>query len=162
MAETTYLVSAILTGALLLAVGAVVLRIENWRRYELAGGAGAGGAGVGGRAGADGGQSYARPPDGDTPGDSVGAWSAGFLALVAVAGGGAVLLVSDAGLASAVGSWLALAVVFGVLLGAFLLWGTYSSARFRGLPSAHAALVSAWLLGTLFVTGIAVKLVLGG
>ncbi|WP_135827168.1 hypothetical protein [Halorussus ruber] len=152
MAETTYLVSAILTGALLLAVGTLVLRIENWRRYELAGV-----AGTGGRASADGGRSARASGD-----DSVGAWVAGFLALVAIAGGGAVLLVSDAGVASAVGSWLALAVVFGVLLGAFLLWGTYNSARFRGLPSAHAALVSAWLFGTLFVTGIAVKLVLAG
>ncbi|WP_276302364.1 hypothetical protein [Halorussus lipolyticus] len=157
MAETAYLTSALVTGALLLAVWTLVLRMENWRRYELAGG-GAGGAD--GRAGTDGGGRTRRA--GANADDSVGAWVAGFVLLAALAGGGAVLLVSDPALAAAVGNWVALALVFGVLLGGFLLWGTYSSARFRGLPSAHAALVSAWLFGALFVAGIAAKLVLAG
>lgn len=142
MAETAYLASALVTGALLLAVWVLVLRMENWRHYESSNDR----------------HSHSRTD----AGESVGAWIAGFLILALVAGGGAVLLVSDASLAASVGSWVALAAVFGVLLGAYLLWGTYSSARFRGLPSAHAALVSAWLFGILSVAAIAIKLVFTG
>jgi hypothetical protein len=144
MAQTAYLTSALVTGVLLLAVWMLVLRMENWRQYEPAG------------------AEERRYDRSSGDGDSVGAWIAGFLALTLVAGGGAVLLVSDASLAAAAGSWVALVALFGVLLGAYLLWGTYSSARFRGLPSAHAALVSAWLFGILSVAVIAIKLVVSG
>jgi hypothetical protein len=150
MANTAYLASVVVTGAVLLGVWAFVARMENWRHYEPASG----------RAGRETARSSdSRRADAT---ESVGAWIAGFLLLVAVAGGGAVLLVSDAALTAALGGWVALAAVFGVLLGAFLLWGTYSSARHRGLPSAHAALLSAWLFGSLFVTVIAVNLVIAG
>jgi hypothetical protein len=142
MAETAYLTSSLLTGALLLAVWVLVLRMENWRYYEPS--------------------NDGRENSRADAGDSIGAWVAGFLGLALVVGGGAVLLVSDASLAAAVGSWVALVALFGVLLGAYLLWGTYSSARFRGLPSAHAALVSAWLFGILSVAVIAIKLVVSG
>lgn len=156
MPETAYLTSALVTGVLLLAVWTLVLRME-WRQYELGA---SGTAGTDARAGPDGGgRTDLAEADAD---ESVGAWVLGFVALAALAGGGAVLLVSDPALAAAVGNWVALALVFGVVLGGFLLWGTYSSARFRGLPSAHAALVSAWLFGALFVAGIAAKLVLAG
>lgn len=144
MAETAYLTSALVTGTVLLVVWAFVARMENWRYYDPTAEANA---------------EATRRTDGT---ESVGAWIAGFLLLVAVAGGGAVLLVSDAGLAAGVGGWTALVAVFGVLLGGFLLWGTYSSARYRGLPSAHAALLSAWLFGTLSVAAIAVNLVVAG
>lgn len=152
MADTAYLTSALVTGAALLAVWAFVARMENWRSYDPA----TGGAASGGPRDAD---SAVRGADSS---ESVGAWVAGFLGMVAVAGGGAVLLVSDAALTAGLGSWVALAAVFGVLLGAFLLWGTYSSARHRGLPSAHAALLSAWLFGVLFVVGVAANLVFAG
>ncbi|WP_137286183.1 hypothetical protein [Halorussus salinisoli] len=145
MARTAYLVSALVTGVVLLGVWAFVARMEDWRRYDS--------SASGGRR---------DPTDGTGVTDSVGAWVAGFLLLVFVAAGGAVLLVSDAAVASAVGSWVALAGMFGVLIVGFLLWGTYSSARFRGLQSAQAALLSAWLLGSLSVAAIAVKLVFGG
>ncbi|WP_435181854.1 hypothetical protein [Halorussus sp. AFM4] len=145
MAETAYLASALATGAVLLAVWAFVVRMENWRRYDPA----------------DGGTVRDLPRSAGDSG-SMGAWIAGFLAMILVAGGGAVLLVSDAAFAAAVGGWTAVALVFGGLLVGFLLWGTYSSARFRGLASAQAALLSLWVFGSLFVAGVAVKLVLGG
>ncbi|NHN61344.1 MULTISPECIES: hypothetical protein [Halorussus] len=144
MAETAYLTSALATGAVLLAVWAFVGRMENWRSYDPADGTA---------------RDLPRSADAS---ESVGTWIAGFFALVLVAGGGAVLLVSDAGFAAAVGSWTAIALVFAVLLVGFLLWGTYSSARFRGLASAQAALLSLWVFGSLFVAGVTVKLVLGG
>ncbi|MFC7078986.1 hypothetical protein [Halorussus caseinilyticus] len=144
MARTAYLTSALVTGVVLLAVWVAVARMEEWRHYDRSAS-----------------ETPARP--GETgASESVGAWVAGFLLLVLVAGGGAVLLVSDPAVASAVGSWVALAVVFAVVLVGFLLWGTYSSARFRGLRSAQAALLSAWLFGSLFVAAVAVKLVLAG
>ncbi|NEU58049.1 hypothetical protein [Halorussus sp. MSC15.2] len=144
MAETAYLASAAVTGIAVLAVWAFVTRMEDWRHYDAANAEGA---------------HTSRSPDAT---DSVGTWAAAFFALVLVAGGGAVLLVSDVGVASAVGDWVAVGSVLGVSLLGFLLWGTYSSARFRGLRSAQAALLSAWLFGSLFVAAVAVKLVLGG
>lgn len=143
MAETAYLASALATGALLLAVWAFVVRMEEWRSYDPAPAADASDRSR--SAGAD---------------DSVAAWAAGFFLLVLVVGGGSVLLVSDAEFAAAVGDWVALAAAFAALLVGFLLWGTYSSARFRGLESAQAALLSAWVFGSLFVAAIVTKLVL--
>ena len=144
MAETAYLATALVTGALLLAVWVRVARLADWRRYDPAP--------------AEGARGRTRSTD---SGDSVRTWAAGFFLLVLVAGGGAVLLVSDAAFAAAI-DWVALAVVFAALLVGFLLWGTYSSARFRGLRSARAALLSAWLFGSLFVAAVAAKLVLAG
>ncbi|WP_135854247.1 hypothetical protein [Halorussus salinus] len=145
MAETAYLASALVTGVALLAVWAFVVRMEDWRHYDPAS------AGSGGSA----------PADATRATDSVAAWAAGFFLLVLVVGGGTVLLVSDAALVAGVG-WMGLALAFGALLVGFLLWGTYSSARFRGLQSAQAALLSAWVFGSLFVAAIVAKLVLAG
>ena len=142
MAESAYLTSALLTGALLLTVWVLVARMENWRSYELT--------------------TPALDRDGGNLADSPAAWTAGFLLMVLVAGGGAVLLVSDAALAASVGGWTLIAGIFGVLLLAYLLYGTYSSARHRGLHSAHAALLSLWLFGSLFLVAIAAKLLFTG
>lgn len=142
MAESAYLTSALLTGALLLAVWVLVARMENWRSYELT--------------------TPIPDRDGRSLADSPAAWTAGFFLMVLVAGGGAVLLVSDAALAASVGGWTALAGIFGVLLLAYLLYGTYSSARHRGLHSAQAALLSLWLFGSLFLIAIAAKLLFAG
>ncbi|UPV76523.1 hypothetical protein M0R89_18495 (plasmid) [Halorussus limi] len=145
MAETAYLASAFVTGALLLAVWALVARTEDWRSYDPAP--------------AEDGRGRRRSDDAEEP---VAAWAAGFFLLVLVVAGGAVLLVSDPAFAAAVGDWVALAAAFGALLLGFLVWGTYSSARFRGLQSAQAALLSAWVFGSLFVAVVAAKLVLAG
>lgn len=142
MAETGYLVSALLTGLLLVSVWVLVSQLENWQRYNLS--------------------KAVRRRDAASLFDSPTAWIVGFLALVGVAGGGAVLLVSGASVTAAVGDWVAAAGAFGVLLLGFLLYGTYDSARNRGVHSAQAALLSAWLFGSLFVAGIAVKLLVSG
>lgn len=160
MAELAYLASALVTGTVVLMVWAFVARMEDWRRYDSAN-AGPTHTGSMRTGPTRTGQSPDTGRSADTS-ESVGRWVLGFFALVLVAAGGAVLLVSDAGFAAAVGDWVALASVFGVALVGFLLWGTYSSARFRGLRSAQAALLSAWLFGSLFVAGVAVKLVLAG
>jgi hypothetical protein len=152
MAETAYLASAVVTGAALLAVWTFVVRMEDWRRYDTAPVESARGGRRGRRSGG---------PRSDAPSDSVAAWAAGFFLLVLVVGGGAVLLVSDVTLLAGVG-WLGLAAAFAAVLLGFLLWGTYSSARFRGLRSAQAALLSAWVFGSLFVAVIVAKLVLSG
>jgi len=145
MAETAYLASALVTGATLLAVWALVVRMEDWRHYDPASAE----------------REEADSADALHATDSVAAWAAGFFLLVLVVGGGTVLLVSDAALVAGVG-WMSLALAFGALLVGFLLWGTYSSARFRGLQSAQAALLCAWVFGSLFVGAIVAKLVLAG
>jgi hypothetical protein len=142
MAESAYLTSALLTGALLLTVWVLVARMENWRSYELT--------------------TPVLDRDGGSLADSPTAWIAGFLLMALVAGGGAVLLVSDLALASSIGGWTTIAAIFGVLLLGYLLYGTYSSARYRGLHSAHAVLLSLWLFGSLFLFAIAVKLLVAG
>ena len=140
MAESTYIASALVTGCLLLGVLLLASRLEDWREYDLA-------------------LPETRSRTAELA-DSPAAWTAVFLLAALVAGGGAVLLVSDIPFMAALGgSWVPIVAVFGVLLGAYLLWGTYSSARFRGLHSAQAALLSAWLLGVLFVAAVAGKLI---
>lgn len=142
MAESTYIASALVTGGLLLGVLLLASRLEDWRQYDLA-------------------LPETRSRTAELA-DSPAVWTAGFLLMALVAGGGAVLLVSDLPFVAALAaSWIPLVAVFGVLLMAYLLWGTYSSARFRGLHSAQAALLSAWLFGALFVAAVAGKLVMG-
>lgn len=142
MVEATYLASVLVTGALLIAVWTLVVRFEAWRSYEPA--------------------SDERHGDGSNANESVTAWVVGFLLLVAVVGGGAVLVVSDASLLAAVGSWAGVAGLFGLVLGGYLLWGVYSSARYRGLHSAQAALLGLWLFGLLFVSAVVAKLLVAG
>lgn len=142
MAESAYLTSALLTGGLLLTVWVLVARMENWRSYELT--------------------TPELDHEGASLADSPAAWTAGFLLMVLVAGGGAVLLVSDVALAASLGGWTLIAAIFGVLLLGYLFWGTYRSARNRGLHSAHAVLLSLWLFGSLFLVAIAAKLLFTG
>jgi hypothetical protein len=142
MAELAYLTSPFVTGILLLTVWVLVSRMENWRSYELT----------------------TAPLSGDRAnlGDSPAAWTAGFFLMVLVATGGAVLLVSDVSLAAAIGGWTTIAGILGAFLLGYLLFGTYTSARNRGLHSSQAALLSAWLFGSLVVAAIAVKLLVTG
>lgn len=85
-------------------------------------------------------------------------WILGFVLLVAGAIGGAVAFVGGFGIGSSVGSTALVAVLLAGLFG-YVLFGTYTMARSRGLPSAHAAGVSMWAGGAVVVLGIAVKLV---
>lgn len=54
-----------------------------------------------------------------------------------------------------------LGVVVAVLVGGYLLWGAYSTARARGYQNAAAVMVSSWVLGLLFVMAIAAYLLTG-
>ncbi|WP_435360766.1 hypothetical protein [Haloarchaeobius sp. DFWS5] len=90
---------------------------------------------------------------------SLTVWILGFIAIVGGLAGGAVAYVSvspeQQGLvAMALGGLLAL------ILAGWVLFGTYRSGRNRGLPSATAAMVSAWAFGALFTLAVAVKLLL--
>jgi hypothetical protein len=48
-----------------------------------------------------------------------------------------------------------------LLFSLYVVYGTYTSGRSRGLPSAMAAMVSAWAFGALFVLAVTVKLLFG-
>jgi hypothetical protein len=159
MVALTYAASAIATGILLVVVALGLTNWADWRRGPPDG---------------DG-------RDGDGEGDSgrllaIVAVGAVLLFVVAVAilatggGAGAGAGAGDAGgAADGAGSedgglgmqGLALAAfgaLFGTLLVGFLVWGVYSSARYRGLASAQAAGAGAWVLGMVLVAGITVAL----
>lgn len=90
------------------------------------------------------------------------AWIVVFLAITFATGLAAVAYVGGlvpAEVGTAAGP--VLAAVVAVLVGGYLLWGVYSTARARGLQNAAAVMVSAWALGLLLVTAIAVHLLTG-
>ena len=144
MAESTYIASTVVTGLFLLAVWVLVGRVENRRRYALE---------------TDGKRLPRRRNDAAT--ESATTWVAAFLLVALAVGGGAVLLVSDAGLLPG-SEWVALGSAFAALVGGFLLWGVYDAVRFRGFGNAFAVLASAWMAGLLLVAAVALKLVVGG
>ncbi|WP_135806579.1 hypothetical protein [Halorussus marinus] len=140
MVESAYVASALATGALLVAVWVGLARTGERPRYEV---------------GDD--HDYERDA---TDGDSIAAWAAGFFGLLLAGGGVAVASVSDVSVPAAIGP-AAFVGLFGALLVGYLLWGTYQSARVRGLRSSQAALLSAWLFGTLVLAAIVADLVVG-
>lgn len=73
-------------------------------------------------------------------------------AALAVAG---VVTLSD-GATAAAGA--ALAGGTGLLLAFYLFYGTFASARARGLGNSQAAMIGSWVIGLLFVAVIALKL----
>lgn len=143
MAGLTYLVSTLVMGVVLVGVWFVVARLRHWERYSLP---------------ATDAQASRATRAAKTP----GTWTVGFLLAAFLAGGGAILLVSDLGASIALASPVVLlSAVFALLLVGYLLWGVYHAVRVRGLGSAQAALAGVWTLGLLFVGAIAVTLVLG-
>jgi hypothetical protein len=140
MAQTLIL-STLLTGALVLAVVLVAVRWIDWHAYT---------------------------PDAPGRRDLVSraagnqsVWIVGFLLLLAVFGGGAVLFVAGIGLpeetVNAIG--LVLGVATATVVGGYLFYGTYVSARGRGRPSSVAVAEGSTLVGTLFLLVITAKLV---
>lgn len=88
-------------------------------------------------------------------------WVIGFLGLVVVAGGGAVVFVGGnvlPGIGPQVAG-IALVVVFGGLLCSYFFSGIYLSLRSHGRKSAEATGVALWLLGLLAIGVIAAQLV---
>ncbi|MFB6281121.1 MAG: hypothetical protein ABEH40_03785 [Haloferacaceae archaeon] len=53
---------------------------------------------------------------------------------------------------------VALAAGTGLLLAFYLFYGTFASARARGLGNSQAAMIGSWVIGLLFVVVIALKL----
>jgi hypothetical protein len=153
MVTATYLASALVTGLLLLVVVVGVARQPNWRGA-------AAGTGAGGAAGADSG--VARGP-------AVAAVAAVLLVALVVAllapglaGGGA----ADGGTADGEGlpggaAIVAVGAGLGLLTVTYLVWGVYHSTRYRGLTSAQAAGVGAWVFGMLVILGVLAVLLLG-
>lgn len=89
-------------------------------------------------------------------------WVFGFI-LVALTLSIAVLEFVGAGFTSlsAGGAGVLIGGLVGGLLLAFLLGGSYISARGYGFASAGAAMISAWAVGLLLLVGVVVQLVAG-
>jgi hypothetical protein len=153
MVAVTYAASAIVTGVLLVVV---VLGLTSWADWRRG------------------------PPD--AGGDGDGRSSERLLAVVAIAAVlivivGVALAVAGGGTGAGAGAGadggggdgdggsgvqglalVAFGAFFGLLLVGFLVWGVYSSARYRGLASAQAAGAGAWVLGMVLVVGITAAL----
>jgi hypothetical protein len=137
----TLLLSTLLTGAVVLAVVLAAVRGVDWRDYA--------------------------PDAPDGPGlaeraaGSPAVWIAGFLLLLGVFGGGAVAFVAGVGLAeetvNAVGVVLGAATA--AVVGGYVFYGTYASARGRGRSASVAVAEGTTLVGALFLLVIAARLV---
>lgn len=156
MVEITYLTSTFLMGLFLLAIFVAIVRLR----------------GVGWASPASSGRAAELPertenvPARSTATDTVSSetpmgWVIGFLLLVLVAGGGAVMFIGGTQLPT-VGTQMAgvgLAVIIGGLVCGYFVSGLYLSLRSHGRHSAEAVGVTLWLLGLLGVLVIAAKLV---
>ncbi|WP_224447767.1 hypothetical protein [Haloprofundus salilacus] len=144
MAQSAVLLS-VLFGILLVATVAYISRYE-WQRYTVASG------GISSRASE---RSVA-----SLTANSPVAWSVAFLLAVVSVGAATVVFVSGASAprwaVQTAGAFLAAGSVFGLAL--YLLYGSFVSARGRGLNRAQAAAVGSWALGLLVITAVVVKL----
>lgn len=137
MAELTYVASALVTAALVLATVFAIFRYGDWRSYVV---------------------SRERPAERlRRLADSPAAWTVTFLLLVLGFGGAAVLYVSDVVDAATVGLAMILATV--LVLGGYVFVGTYTAARSRGRPAAQGVAEAVVLLGFIAVFLVAAKLV---
>lgn len=150
MAELTYIASGLLTGLFLVGLVVALARARQWKSYTQA----VSGPGRGESALAMFSE-MARTPL---------AWTVAFLLLVFGAGAGAIAFVTGPSLPPVVsqGAGVGIAAVSLSLLGVYLFWGVYHSARYRGLKSAQAAAVGLWLFGILLVAAIVLQLVTAG
>jgi hypothetical protein len=140
MAQTALVVSFLFGVALVATVAFVAGR--GWREYTPA---------VAGRG--DGGASPAARAANDPT-----VWTVVFL-VAAVGGVGAtVLVVGGGGGALQQGAGVALAVGAAAVLVGYLFYGTFVSARGRGLKSSQAAALGTWMLGMLAIAVITIKL----
>ena len=136
----TLLLSTLLTGALVLAVVLAAGRLVDWQGYTP--------------------DAAGRPGSVSQAAENTTVWIVGFLLLLAVFGGGAVAFVAgilSEPLVNAVG--LVLGVATATVVGGYLFYGTYASARGRGRPSSVAVAEGSTLVGAMFLLVIIVKLV---
>ncbi|MGB9958602.1 hypothetical protein ACOZ4B_19660 [Haloferax prahovense] len=150
MAQTGLFLGFVL-GVVLLAL-TVFLTGRGWRHYTVTsvptptGGGSAGGGG------------------GDTArrwGDDPTVLSLVFVLAALGFGAMAVLFVGGSAIPESVTNAAGPALVAGTLgvVVAYLFYGTYHAARGRGLERSQAALLGSWVLGLLFVVGVALRLV---
>lgn len=144
MATTGLLASTVLMGLLTGAVALFVIRGRKWRRYspDVSG------------------LRVESLRDGEM---GAGTMALGFLLLVFVVGGAAVLLVggfeSLSGLPSpSISAGVAIPALLGLLLVAYVVVGAYSTARSHGAGNAQAVMVGLWAFGLLFVLAVAAQL----
>lgn len=153
MAVTTNLASTVLMAVFLVAVVGVLARFRARRSGQTT--------------------TRSRPPVSELPQTAVDtpasaapedetpvSWVIGFVALIVLAGGGAVAFTAGgAPRISTQMAGVALAVVLGGLLFGYLFSGIYLSLRSHGRKSAEATGVALWLLGLIAVGAIATQLV---
>jgi hypothetical protein len=152
MAEYGYIVSSLLSGAILIVLVSMLARARQWRTSST---------GISSASGkhVDDGVATTLIQIARTP----LAWTVGFLVLAVTFGAAAVAFVSGAvPTAVAQGAGVAVAIMFASALGAYLLWGIYHSARHRDLSDAQATLVSLWVFGFLFIAAVILNLVMAG
>ncbi|WP_224332780.1 hypothetical protein [Haloprofundus halobius] len=144
MAQSPVLLS-VLFGILLVATVGYISRHE-WRQYAVAGG-----ENVSRR---DGRSLASRTVN------SPAAWSVAFVLAVVAVGGATVVFVSGTAVPGwatrTAGAVLAAGFVLGLAL--YLFYGSFVSARGRGLNRAQAAAVGSWALGLLLIAAVVLKL----
>lgn len=147
MAQSAVLLS-VLFGIVLLATVAYISRHE-WRQYAVAGGGSV--------------SSVSRTEEQSLvsrTADSPTVWAVAFLLAVVAVGGATVVFVSGTATpewaTQAAGTVLAAGFVLGLAL--YLFYGSFISARGRGLNRAQAAAIGSWALGLLLITAVVAKL----
>lgn len=144
--SSTYLASTLLMGTLAVLVLVAILRSRQWYHYS---------------AEPDEGtqvdwapEGEARPPLLERP----TTWILGFFALMLAAVGGVFVFVTSPAAPGALLNMPVLAVG-GLLIGFYLLFGVYSSAKGRGHPSSIAAAETATVAGALFLVAVSAQLI---
>lgn len=144
MAATSFLVSSLIMGALVVAIGFGVVRGRKWRART--------------QVGTEHDELWLFRA-GDWLSGAIRkpwAWGIAFVALIAVFGGGTLMLLSGQ-------SWalLAMGAAAGLVVSVYLFYGAYASIRMRGLGNAAAAAAGSWAVGSLFLLVLVVKLLAG-
>lgn len=143
-----YLLGALLMWAVLVVVAGALSRSRDWRQAPIDGG----GGGRRRQEGAAGGLREDLAPAGVV----------GFVVLVVVVAGAALLGVGAGGLTALQGAaGTALLAVLGLLLVVYILAGVYVAARARGLGTAGAVAVGGWTFGLLTLVAVVVTLLVG-
>lgn len=104
------------------------------------------------------------PAEGPSPvtraAHSPAVWTFAFILACLVFGGAALLFVGGASLPEGIrpAAGVVLAAGFGLVLLGYVFYGTFTSARARGLADSQAAALGSWIVGLLIVTVIAIRL----
>ncbi|SFR68985.1 hypothetical protein [Halogeometricum limi] len=142
MVQSALLVSFVLGLGLLSVV--VLLTGRGWRTYSVAGGW----------------TTRPRPSALARGADSPAVWTAAFVAVTLAFGGAAILFVGGTeipeGMAAMGG--VVLVGLATLVFGSYVFYGTFVSARNRGLKNSQAALLGAWAIGALFLVAVTLKL----